>query len=45
MRHWLSNTIVWHRAGSLGVHANPGWLGLPVRAKFTQAVLIFFASA
>src|SRR5436190_24246579 len=45
MRQRLSKTIVWQRAGSLGVQANPGWLGLPVRAKFTQAVLIFFGSA
>jgi hypothetical protein len=27
----LSNTIVWQRAGSIGSHVNPGWLGLPVR--------------
>ena len=40
MRQSLSKTMVWQRVGSLGVHANPGWLGLPVRAKLAQAVAI-----
>src|ERR1017187_6002763 len=44
MRQWLSHTIVWHRVGSLGVQLKPGWLGLPVRAKFAQAVAIFLTS-
>src|SRR5262249_3559846 len=45
IRQRLPKTIVWQRVGSLGVHVNPGWLGLPVRAKLTQAVAIFLASA
>src|SRR5512136_784663 len=45
MRQTLSNIIVCPRTGSNGVQVNPGWLGLPVRAKLAQAVAIFFASA
>src|ERR1017187_7915887 len=45
MRQRLSNTMVGQRTGSVGVQVNPGWLGLPVRAKFAQAVAIFRASA
>src|SRR5512136_2704454 len=45
MRHASAKTIVWHRAGSNGVHGRPGWLGLPVRAKLAQAVAIFVARA
>ena len=45
MRHAVSKTIVGHRSGLNGVQGKPGWLGLPVRAKFAQAVAIFFASA
>ncbi len=41
----LSNTIVRHRVGSNASQVNPGWLGLPVRAKLAQAVAIFCASA
>ena len=33
------------RLGSLGFQFKPGWLGLPLRAKFAHAVAIFFASA
>src|ERR1039458_7553066 len=44
MRQWLSHTIVWQRVASLGVQVSPGWLRLPVRAKFAQAVAIFLAS-
>ena len=45
MRHSLSQTMVWLRSGSVGIHVNPGWLGFPVRAKFAHAVAIFLASA
>jgi hypothetical protein len=45
IRQWWSEIIVWQRTGSLGVQARPGWLGFPVRAKFAQAVAIFFASS
>ena len=41
MRHSLSKTMVWLCSGSVGVQVRPGWLGLPVRAKFAQAVAIF----
>jgi hypothetical protein len=44
MRQRLSNTIVGHRLGSVGVEVSPGWLGFPVRAKFAQAVAIVLAS-
>src|SRR5690242_19770210 len=37
--------MVWQCVGSLAVQVRPGWLGLPVRAKFTHAVAILFASA
>ena len=42
MRHSLSNTMVLPVSGSDGFHVSPGWLGLPVRAKFAHAVAIFF---
>src|SRR5665213_648724 len=44
-RHSLSNTIVWPCSGSAAGHARSGWLGSPVRAKFDQAIAIFFAIA
>ena len=37
--------MVWQRVVSLAAHVRPGWLGLPVRAKLTQAVLIILANA
>ena len=45
MRHALSQTMVLLLSGPVGVQVKPGWLGLPVAAKFAQAVAIFFASA
>ena len=41
----LSQTMVLLVSGSVGSQVSPGWLGLPVRAKFAQALAIFFASA
>src|SRR6185312_5942271 len=45
MREVLSKTMVLLVSGSLGSHATPGTLGLPVRANSAHAPAIFFASA